>query len=139
MTEMLQMSQPQPAPTAPDRVAFLMEQCMGHVTHALNLKSFLATQDAVDPVWLPIGYEMGDLESRLPVWRTQDSLRGSWRARRALQAADRHEPLRAAFIHTQAIAYLSADLMGRIPSVVSLDATPINLASMSAAYGRRES
>jgi glycosyltransferase involved in cell wall biosynthesis len=123
----------------PVHVAFLMEQCMGHVTHALNLRSFLTTQHEVEPTWLPIGYEMapGSLETRIPYWNTHDTVRGSWRVRRALQAARRRGRVDAAFIHTQSIAMLSADLMRRVPTVLSLDATPINLDSMAAAYGRR--
>ena len=41
------------------------------------------------------------------------------------------------FIHTQVAALLAGDLMRAVPTVVSLDATPVNFDAEGAAYGHR--
>ena len=59
------------------------------------------------------------------------------RARRRLAAELAAGPHGALFFHTQVTALFSAGLMRRIPSVVSLDATPVNYDSIGAAYGHK--
>jgi glycosyltransferase involved in cell wall biosynthesis len=64
-------------------------------------------------------------------------VRASLRARRTLSSElgrRRHDAL---FFHTQVTALFAPGIMRRIPSVVSLDATPINYDSVGAAYGHR--
>src|SRR5262249_14800252 len=65
------------------------------------------------------------------------SLRASWEARGALRRRMRWGWLDAVFIHTQVASLLSGRLMGEVPTVVSLDATPVNVDSEGAAYGHR--
>ena len=113
------------------RVAFVMEQTLGHVTHAQNLASVLATRPELDAAWLPIPFEVGGLARLLPYYRGNWSVRASWRARRALDAALARGPLDGLMFHTQCTALFSVDRIRRIPTVISLDATPLNYDEVS--------
>lgn len=119
------------------RIAFVMEQTLGHVTHAKNLRAVLAQQDAVVPSWLPIPFDVNGAGRALPLWRSNWSVRASWRARRALDSALSTAPHDAAFFHTQVTSLFAAPLIRRMPSVISLDATPINYDSVGAFYSHK--
>jgi glycosyltransferase involved in cell wall biosynthesis len=108
------------------RVAFVMEQTLGHVTHARNLSAMLAERPEIEAEWLPIPFGVGGLARLLPLYRDNWSVRASWRARRALDAALARGPLDGLVFHTQCTALFSVDRMRQIPAVISLDATPIN-------------
>jgi glycosyltransferase involved in cell wall biosynthesis len=116
------------------RAAFIMEQTLGHKTHYRNLREAAAEQDRVIPVWLPIQFDVRGAERLLPVWRSNWSVRGGWRARAALKAAEAREPLDVLFFHTQVTSLFSRGLMRRLPTVISLDATPINYDSVGQFY-----
>jgi glycosyltransferase involved in cell wall biosynthesis len=64
-------------------------------------------------------------------------VRASWRARAAVKAAIARQPVDALFFHTQVTALFSRAIMREIPSVVSLDATPINYDSVGDFYHHR--
>jgi glycosyltransferase involved in cell wall biosynthesis len=119
------------------RVAFVMEQTLGHVTHARNLRQVLDQTPTVDPCWLPIPYDVQGPARLLPLYRSNWSVRASWRARRALGAALSADPLDALFFHTQVASLFSVDLMRRIPTIISLDATPLNYDEVGVSYGHR--
>src|SRR5215813_14365560 len=114
----------------PVRAAFVMEQALGHVTHARNLRTLVDHRQDVASTWLPISVDVRGAARFVPVLRSIWSVRASWRARRALGAAVRHTPLDALVFHTQVTALFSVGLMRRLPTVVSLDATPINYKSV---------
>jgi glycosyltransferase involved in cell wall biosynthesis len=124
-------------PKASARAAFVVEQTLGHVTHFRNLRDFMAQQSAVLPVMLPIPFETRGLAGRMPLFRSNWSVRASWRARRALETARATCHLDAIVFHTQVTALFSQSLMRDIPSIISLDATPINYDSVGAHYGHR--
>jgi glycosyltransferase involved in cell wall biosynthesis len=67
--------------------------------------------------------------------RSNWSPRATRRARRALNAALARAPHQALVFHTQVTALFSVSLMRRLPSIVSLDATPLNYDRVGAAYG----
>jgi glycosyltransferase involved in cell wall biosynthesis len=113
------------------RVAFIMEQTLGHVTHAHNLASALAERPELEADWLPIPYVVAGLARLLPYYRGNWSVRASWRARRALDAALARGPLDGLMFHTQCTALFSVDRMRRMPAVISLDATPLNFDHVS--------
>jgi glycosyltransferase involved in cell wall biosynthesis len=106
--------------------AFVMEQALGHVTHAHNLQSALQERSDITPTWLPIQFGVTGAGRLMPLLRSNWSVRASWRARRALNVALASRRPDALVFHTQVTALFSVGLMRRIPSVVSLDATPIN-------------
>lgn len=120
---------------APLRTAFVMEQALGHVTHYRNLREFTDQQTDVDPVWLPIPFDVRGAARMVPMLRSNWSVRASWRARRALDASRGH--LDAVVFHTQVTSLFSVGVMRRIPTLISLDATPINYDSVGEYYGHR--
>lgn len=118
------------------RFAFVLEQTLGHVAHTANLERALAGTAWVDGTVVKLPYApRGPLE-RLPVLRNW-SLRASLMARAALRERCRRGPLDAAFVHTQVAALLSVGVMRTVPTVVSLDATPVNFDEVGRAYGHR--
>ena len=113
------------------RVAFVMEQTLGHVTHARNLASALAERPELQAEWLPIPFEVDGFARLLPYYRGNWSVRASWRARRALDVALARGRLDGLMFHTQCTALFSVDRMRRMPAVISLDATPLNFDHVS--------
>lgn len=114
-----------------------MEQTLGHVTHGRNLQTVLAQQSHVHPTWLPIPFDVRGRARLVPFFRSNWSVRASWRARRALDAALRSQAHDAVFFHTQVASLFSTGVMRRLPSIVSLDATPINYDSVGEHYNHR--
>lgn len=114
-----------------------MEQTLGHVTHYQNLAMAVQRQSTVIPTWVLVPFATSGVERVIPAFASNWSVRASYRARRQLGrhlAERRHQAL---FFHTQVTSLFSVGLMRRIPSVVSLDATPINYDSVAEAYGHR--
>jgi glycosyltransferase involved in cell wall biosynthesis len=114
-----------------------MEQTLGHVTHSRNLHTVIEQQERIDATWLPIPFDLAGPARLVPVLRSNWSVRASWRARRALGGALRRAPHAALFFHSQVTSLFSMDLMRRYPSIVSLDATPINFDTMADSYNHR--
>jgi glycosyltransferase involved in cell wall biosynthesis len=119
------------------RFAFVLEQTLGHAAHARNIERALGDRDDIDPTLIGVGYESaGGGLRRLPLARNW-TLRASWTARSELRRRLRQGPLDGVFIHTQVAALMAGELMRGVPTVVSLDATPVNFDSEGAAYGHR--
>ncbi len=119
--------------TAP-RVGFVLERSLGHTTHAANLGRVLPTVDSIRADVREIPYDVEGRAGRVPVYNSNWTVRAgllAWNAIREMQAAG---PLDALFIHTQVPAVLSQRWMARIPTVVSLDATPIQYDELGAHY-----
>ena len=118
------------------RAAFVMEQTLGHVTHHRNLEAAAARHGAIQPTWIGVPYDLTGLDRYVPPYRNW-SVRASLRARRALGRAAAASRFDALFFHTQVTALFAVDLMRRTPTVLSLDATPINYDLVGRAYGHR--
>lgn len=118
----------------PQRVALIVEQALGHATHAENLRQALANDTRVDARFALIPYEVGGLGARLPLFRSNWTVRAGLRARRALRAIAAEGPIDALFVHTQVPAVLASDWLRRVPSIVSLDATPLQYDELGASY-----
>jgi glycosyltransferase involved in cell wall biosynthesis len=118
------------------RTAFVMEQTLGHVTHFQNLREAVRGHADVSATWLPIPFAEHPVAGLLPPLRNW-SVRASLRARRALGRALAAAPHDALVFHTQVTALFSLGLMRRVPTIVSLDATPINYDSVGSYYGHR--
>jgi glycosyltransferase involved in cell wall biosynthesis len=122
----------------PIRTAFVMEQTLGHVTHFRNLQRSVAEQQRIAATWLPIAFdELRGPPRLLPGVARTWSVRASWRARRALDRELSGHQLDAVVFHTQVTSLFSRAIMRRIPSIISLDATPINYDSVGEKYGHR--
>ncbi|MBC8139653.1 MAG: glycosyltransferase family 4 protein [Fibrella sp.] len=118
-------------------IGFAMEYSLGHTTHANNLKQFVRDGGSrvVCPFFVDVPFEntpVGML-ARLPGVRSNWSLRASLGAYLAMRKSARG--LDAALFHTQVTSLLSAGLMRRLPSVISLDATPLQYDQIGAHYG----
>ncbi|MFN0072761.1 MAG: glycosyltransferase family 4 protein, partial [Chloroflexota bacterium] len=104
------------------RVAFIMEQVLGHVTHDLTLRSVINNRSDIYSTWIPVTYRGDGWIERfrgIPA-AVRSTLRGAAQVREGIQAASPD----ILFFHTQKPAVLQPDLLLRYPSVLSLDVTP---------------
>lgn len=108
---------------AAPQVGFVLEQTLGHITHSDNLRRLVPRCDAIVASFLPIEFELHGLPGRLPGYGNW-TVRAGLRTRRAIREAQRRTRFDALFVHTQVPGVLIPDLLKRIPTVVSLDATP---------------
>ena len=113
---------------------FVLEQVLGHAVHGRNIQRALDDETDISPTVIPVGQRRAGLASRLPLlgsWSFEASMaaRAGLRSRLSAGHAD------AVFIHTQVATLLAGDLMRRVPTVISLDATPVNFDSLGAGYG----
>ena len=121
------------------RLGFIMEQTLGHVTHAKNLQECIAKDADVVPTWIPLTFDIQDRWDRVPLIKGNWTLRASIRARAQLREALRSTQLDGLFFHTSVTALFSWRLMADIPTVVSMDATPLNFDSIGSPYNHRPS
>lgn len=101
--------------------ALIIEQTLGHVTHTQNVRAAVEADGGVSAHWILPTWEA----AAPPLLGRNWTLRTGWQARRGLARLSRQVELDAIFFHTQVPAVLNAGWMARIPSVVSLDATPL--------------
>ena len=114
----------------------LLEQTLGHVTHTANLRSALDGVSGVELGIRDVPFETGAVGRRVPLWSNW-TVRAGLRARRAFRAYRRRYPalqINALFVHTQVPAVLLGRLMARYPTVVSLDATPVQYDALGESY-----
>jgi glycosyltransferase involved in cell wall biosynthesis len=116
------------------RIGFIIEQALGHITHGQNLQRFVSEDADVQAAWGLPTWDSSGWESRLPGIRSNWTLRAGLQARRFLKSMQRERRLEALFIHTQVPAVLAQDWMRRIPTIVSLDATPQQYDSLGDFY-----
>src|SRR5205807_5634134 len=115
------------------KFAFVIEQTLGHVSHARNIEAALSRATDIDATVIRLAYPPTPWASGLQPLQNW-SLRASLAARQALQARLRKDSLDAVFIHTQVASLLSRSVMRSVPTVISLDATPLNIDDLGAAY-----
>ena len=126
---------PLAAPRPPNvyRFGFIIEQALGHITHGQNLRRFIDPDPSVQVHWgLPARNR-----AWLPVNGSFWTLQVGWQTRRMLAAMQREDPPQALFFHSQVTAVLAQDWLSRIPSIVSLDATPLQYDRLGEAYQHR--
>jgi glycosyltransferase involved in cell wall biosynthesis len=117
----------------PPTVGVVLEQTLGHVTHAANLRELLRADDRIAARLLPVEFAVTGWQRRLPGYGNW-TVRAGWRANRAVHRLRRQEPVHALFFHTQVPAVLNPRLITRTPTVVSLDATPIQYDELGEHY-----
>lgn len=118
-------------------VGFLLEQTLGHITHAQNLQTIIAKDPRLHPRWWPIPWDADGLPASLPGIRSNWTLRAGVHARRAIAHLHRTTTLDALFIHTQVPAVLAGSWLRRIPTIVSVDATPLQYDELGDFYDHR--
>lgn len=118
------------------RVGFVVEQTLGHITHTGNLRELLADDPRLDARFMPIDFATEGWQAKLPGFGNW-TVRSGLRARRAIRQLRSDGRLDALFFHTQVPAILNPDHLRRTPSVVSLDATPIQYDELGVHYEHR--
>jgi glycosyltransferase involved in cell wall biosynthesis len=103
---------------------FLLEQSLGHITHTKNLLANVALDPEVHAHWGLIDFETTGIAGRIPVYRSNWTVRAGMRARREVARINSKTRLDALFFHTQVPAILAQRWLRKIPGIVSLDATP---------------
>jgi glycosyltransferase involved in cell wall biosynthesis len=114
--------------------AFLLEQSLGHVTHTKNLLINVARDPEVHAHWGLIDFEATGIAGRIPVFRSNWTVRAGVRAHREVVRMNRQARLDALFFHTQVPAILAQRWLHKIPGIVSLDATPRQYDELGAFY-----
>ena len=110
---------------------FIIEQALGHVTHSKNLLHYVRRQNDISAYWnLPRWDIEHGIASKVNNW----TLKAGLQARKSVREMNRFAPMDALFFHTQVTAMLSQDWMRKIPSIVSLDATPLQYDAMGDYY-----
>src|SRR3954465_1407057 len=113
---------------------FLLEQSLGHVTHTKNLPTNVALDPEVHAHWALIDFEATGMAGRIPLYKSNWTVRAGVRARREVARMNRQTRLDALFFHTQVPAVLAQSWLRKIPGVVSLDATPLQYDELGAFY-----
>jgi glycosyltransferase involved in cell wall biosynthesis len=116
------------------RVGFFMSQNLGHIVHDQRMRLEVAKRPRIQPVWMPILPWNDDRWQKLPLIRSNFTLLSGFRARD--QFRRQAGSFSALYCHTQEAAVLLGTHMKRIPTILSLDATPINMDSFGHLYGR---
>ena len=116
------------------RFVFVIEQGLGHVVHGMNLERVLEDEPDIDATVLRV--RPGETPGVDPLpFLTNWSIQTSWATRCSLRTRLRIGPADAVFIHTQVAALFAKGIMQRVPTIVSLDATPVNFDTMGDVYG----
>lgn len=116
------------------RLGFALEYSLGHITHAQNLKRTLEARPEISPLYVDLPFDgMTGAWTRLPGVRSNWSLRASLGAWLGLRG--QAKLLDGALFHTQVTSLFASGIMQRVPSVVSLDATPIQYDALGSFYG----
>jgi glycosyltransferase involved in cell wall biosynthesis len=113
---------------------FLLEQSLGHVTHAKNLLTNVALDPEVRAHWGLIDFEATGVAGRIPFYRSNWTLRAGVCAYREVARMNRQARLDALFFHTQVPAILAQRWLRKIPGIVSLDATPLQYDELGMFY-----
>lgn len=110
------------------KIAFVLENVMGHLAHAHQLKRVVAGRADIQPLYLDMTYDMADSHWIFKFPRIGPLLYLSWALRCGLSAKQRlaahRRDFEMVYFHTQVTASASLRLMKKRPCVVSLDAAP---------------
>ena len=123
-------------------IGFIIEQALGHITHGQNLQTNVPKDPDVQAYWGFPAFETEGLAAKIPVYKSNWTVRAGWRTRalladmhrKAKLDANLHGKLDALFFHTQVTAILSPDWLKRLPSIVSLDGTPLQYDALGEQY-----
>ncbi|MFN2175680.1 MAG: glycosyltransferase family 1 protein, partial [Anaerolineales bacterium] len=102
------------------RIGFVIEQVLGHITHGQNLQANVRSDVEIEDYWSFPVWDATGLAGMMPNW----TLKAGLQARHDIQSIQHQTTLDALFFHTYITALLSQNWLKRIPSVISLDATP---------------
>jgi glycosyltransferase involved in cell wall biosynthesis len=121
--------------TTRPRIGFVLERSLGHITHADNVRRLLHGHPEIEADVMEIPYGVDGWAARVPVFNSNWTVRAGVRAARSIARSQHRKPLEALFIHTQVPAVLTRRWIKKIPSIVSLDATPMQYDELGMHYG----
>ncbi len=112
------------------RVTFLLEQHLGHLTYADNLRSATSNVEGIDANWVPITYRRPE-----PPWLPDSAgrLLGPLAGRREVRRGLREHPADVDVFNTQVPAALAGRAI-RTPYIVVTDVTPVQYDAMAEGY-----
>jgi glycosyltransferase involved in cell wall biosynthesis len=116
------------------QIGFVMEQALGHITHTRNLQTNVPRDLTVQAHWGLVPFAAEGMAARVPLYKSNWTVRAGLRARAVLRDMTRHTRLDALLFHTQVPAVLNASWIRKIPSVVSIDATPLQYDALGDVY-----
>jgi glycosyltransferase involved in cell wall biosynthesis len=119
--------------TTPLRCDLVLEQTLGHVTHTKNLQRLLPDLAGVEPRFVLVPFDAVGPSARIAGWSNW-TIRAGMRAKRLLHAAWRSGRPDVMFVHTQVPGVLLRHEMRAVPTVVSLDATPLQYDELGEFY-----
>lgn len=122
--------------TSVPQFVFVVEHSLGNAIHGRNIERALSREDTFRSTMIRVEHGHTGVASRIPVLRSW-SFEASTAAHRALRSHLDTSTADALYIHTQTSALRSCGLMRRVPTVVSIDATPMNYDTMGAGYGHK--
>ena len=108
----------------------MLEQTLGHVTHGKNLERLLPEVPGFAVEFAHVPFDVTGWRSLVPGFGNW-TMRAGIRGRRAVR---RHERPDVMIVHTQVPAVLMGRALTRVPTVVSLDATPKQYDSLGEHY-----
>jgi glycosyltransferase involved in cell wall biosynthesis len=118
-------------------IGFVLERSLGHVAHAETLARLLPADRTITTDLSQIEFGVDGAAARIPVFASNWTVRAGVRARRAIRRMHGARPLDALFVHTQVPAVLVPDWIGKVPTIVSLDATPLQYDEMGPQYDHK--
>ncbi|MCX6054727.1 MAG: glycosyltransferase family 4 protein [Chloroflexi bacterium] len=118
------------------RVAFVMEQHIGHRTFYQNLRHYVSIDRRIDPRWIEVSYFLEGGRFERSKW-IPASLKGPLRGFQQSRSGLRSYPYDAAFFNTQVPAVFAMDMTSKIPCIISTDITPIQYDLISELYGQK--
>ena len=104
---------------------FVISQILGHAVHGERIRTAVMHDPEIRPHWMPIFPWAKDFWRAVPIVGTNLTLVSGLQARRQLRAC--RTPLDVLYCHTQEAAVLLGSYMKRIPTILSMDATPTNM------------
>ncbi|MFK7804093.1 MAG: glycosyltransferase family 4 protein [Anaerolineae bacterium] len=115
------------------KIAFIIEQALGHITHGKNLAQNVNIDPTIEAYWAFPRQPQAGLMTMPGIrnWTLQASMQANKEIKKIISAGNKPDVL---FFHTQVTAVLVRKLMDQIPSVISLDATPLQYDSLGEFY-----
>jgi glycosyltransferase involved in cell wall biosynthesis len=116
-------------------IGFALEHSLGHTTHSQNLQHVLSQDwaDAITPHYVTLDFhDTSQSYQKWPVFKSNWSLRASYGAKKGIGPLV--DKLDAAFYHTQVTTLFSRGIFQKVPTIVSLDATPLQIDALGADY-----
>ncbi len=71
-------------------LGFIIEQALGHVTHGKNLQTNIPKDPEVRALWGFPRFETEGLAAKIPVYKSNWTIRAGWRTRRLLAEMNRN-------------------------------------------------